>query len=157
MPTRDFALNRTKVQMSTPFLRVRPWNFAHVCNVPLPSLLRMFWVFFSAKMWGPLKPKYLQKIQKPKYLAKKTKRKKKKKSLKARQGHIKHVCKISGSNSQKRCRQLASEGIRGFVLEPACNSHTPYTAGLESALHFWNSKCALCSSSDWVPESLNVH
>ena len=35
-----FALNRKKVQISTPLLRVRPCNFAHVFNVPLPSLLR---------------------------------------------------------------------------------------------------------------------
>ena len=39
--------------------------------------------------------KYPKKIQKPKYMGGKT-------SLKAPQGHIIHVCKISGSNSQKR-------------------------------------------------------
>ena len=40
-----FTLNRTKVQMSLPFLRVRSCNFANVVNVPLPSLLRMFFLF----------------------------------------------------------------------------------------------------------------
>ena len=32
--------------MFTPFSRHRSWNFAHVFNVPLPSLLRMCWGFF---------------------------------------------------------------------------------------------------------------
>ena len=70
-----FALNRAKVQMSTPFLRVRLWNFAHVFNVPQPSLLRMeflvFFVLFSPKRGGSLKTQIFQKIQKPKYLAEK--------------------------------------------------------------------------------------
>ena len=50
--------------MSTPFLIVRPWNFAHVFNVPLPSLLLMCFFcfgFFSPKMWGLLRPKYPKK------------------------------------------------------------------------------------------------
>ena len=34
--------------------------------------------FFSPKMWGPLRPKHLQEIQKPKYLVEKKKKKKKK-------------------------------------------------------------------------------
>ena len=39
-----FALYHTKGQMSTPFLRSksRPWIFAHVFNVPLSSLQRLF-------------------------------------------------------------------------------------------------------------------
>ena len=49
-----FALNRTKVQMSTPFLRVKPWNFAHVFNVPLPSLFYAFFFFFAENV-GSLK------------------------------------------------------------------------------------------------------
>ena len=52
-------------------------------------------------MWGLLIPKYPKKKQKPKYLTKKTENKKIH-SLKARQGHTKHVCKISSSNSEKR-------------------------------------------------------
>ena len=51
-------------------------------------------------MWVLLRPKHPQKIQKPKYLTKKTKNSN---SLKVRQGHTNHVCTISGSNSQKRC------------------------------------------------------
>ena len=41
-------------------------------------------------MWGPLRPKYSKKYRNPNIW-------RKKESLKARQGHIKHVCKISGS------------------------------------------------------------
>ena len=43
--------------------------------------------FFFRRMWGPPR---LQKTQKPK-------QKKNNHSLKARQGHIQHVCKIAGS------------------------------------------------------------
>ena len=51
---------------------------------------------------GSLKTQISPKIRKTQISGEKTK-KNKKKSLKARQGHIKHVCKISGSsNSQKR-------------------------------------------------------
>ena len=96
-----FALNRTKVQMSTPFLRVRPWNFAHVFNALLPSLLRMLFFFsFRRKCGVSLRPEYPKKIQNPKYLTKTTTTKQH--SLKARQRYTKHVCKISGSNSKKR-------------------------------------------------------
>ena len=119
---------------------IRPWKFAHVFNVPLPSLLRMeffVFLFFSAKMWGPLKPKYLQKIQKPKHLVKNTKKRKKKHSLKARQGHIKHVCKSSGSNSQKRrghwrlkefgvlCLNQPVPGIEYRVADSNTSSRSP--------------------------------
>ena len=52
--------------------------------------------FFSPKMWGLSRPKYSQKYKNPNIW------RKKKHSLKARQGHIEQVCKISGSNSQKR-------------------------------------------------------
>ena len=48
-------------------------------------------------MWNQIS----NKKQKPKYLTTK-KRKGKKSFVKARQGHIKHVCNISGSISQKR-------------------------------------------------------
>ena len=89
MPSRDFCTLPHKSPNVHADFRVRPWHFAHVFYVPLPSLLRKFF-FLSPRMWSLLRPKYPQKIQKPKYLAGK---KKKKKSLKARQGHIKHVCK----------------------------------------------------------------
>ena len=42
--------------MFTPFLRDRPWNFAHVFNLLLPSLLRI--VCFSMEMLDLLRPKY---------------------------------------------------------------------------------------------------
>ena len=52
------------------FGEIRPWNFEHEFNVPLPSLLRMFlFLFFSLEMWDPLKPNYPKKKHKPKYLA----------------------------------------------------------------------------------------
>ena len=84
-----FVIHCTKVQTFMPFLGDRPWNFAHVFDAPLPSLLRMnrvLFSFFSLETWDPLRPKY-PKNTKPKYLAKKTK-----KMQKARQGRIKHVC-----------------------------------------------------------------
>ena len=89
--------------------------------MPLPSLLRMV-CFFSPKMWRLLRHKYPKKIQKPKTQISGEKKQKKNKihSLKDRQGHTKHVCKISGSNSQKTAWTLASEEILGFMLEPAC-------------------------------------
>ena len=40
-------------------------------------------------------------------------------SLKARQGHIKHVCKISGSNSQKRRGHWPLKEFWGLWFEPA--------------------------------------
>ena len=48
-----------------------------------------------------LRPKYPEIYKNPN-LAKRKQKKKKKHLLKAWQGRIKHVCKISGSNSQKR-------------------------------------------------------
>ena len=96
-----FALHHTKVQMSTPFLRVRPWNYAHVFNLPLPSLLRMgffVFVFFSPKMWGPLRPKIYPKNTKKTNIW----RKKYKKIVKGPAGaHLTRV-QNSGSISQKR-------------------------------------------------------
>ena len=99
-----FSFNPTKVQMSTPFLRVGPWFFAHVFNVPLPTLLRMgFFIYCFAENVGSLKTKTSPSTTKTRIPGeKKQKQKPKKQSLKARQGHIEHVCKISGSNSQKR-------------------------------------------------------
>ena len=47
-------------------------------------------------MWNPLRPKYPKKTYKNKYPAEKKKKFKKKSSFTVRQGHIKHVCKISG-------------------------------------------------------------
>ena len=65
-----------------------------------PSRAFYEWVccFFSPKMWGFLRPQYPPKIQTSQHLAKN----KQAYSSKARQGHIKHVCKISGAISQKR-------------------------------------------------------
>ena len=82
-------------------------------NVPLPSHLRYF---FSPKIWGLLRPKYPQKIQKNKYLAKKIKPEKEPDSSKARQGHIKHACKKSGSNAQKWRRHWHLKDFFFFCL-----------------------------------------
>ena len=88
--------------MSTPALRVRPWNL-HVCDVPLPSILRLFFcLVFFAKNVGSLKTQISQKYTKTQICDEKNKRTKTPHSLKARQGHTKYVCKISGSNSKKR-------------------------------------------------------
>ena len=54
------------------FWEIRPWNFAHVCNVPLPSLRRMnvFFVFFFFRWKCAFRKTQIYKtIQKPKYLA----------------------------------------------------------------------------------------
>ena len=97
--------------MSTPFLRIRPWNFAHVLNVPLPGLSRMF--FILAENVGSLKTHI--SLQNPQMFAKNTH--KNAHSFNARQGHIKHVCKIWGSNSRKRNGHRLL--IIFFLLEPA--------------------------------------
>ena len=55
-------------------------------------------LFFFAENVGSLKTQTSKNKSAKKYLTKK----KEKAFVKARQGHIKHVCKISGSNSQKR-------------------------------------------------------
>ena len=57
---------------------------------------------FSAENVRCLKTQISTKIQKAKYPTKKKQETKKTHSLKARRGHAKHVCKIAGSNSQKR-------------------------------------------------------
>ena len=71
-------------------------KFAHVFNVPLPRLLRMFFFVFCfllLEVRDPIRPKYLKTKNKKIYLAKKTK----KTTLKARQGHITRACaKIEG-------------------------------------------------------------
>ena len=61
---------------------------------PCRPFYECFFFFPPPKMWGSSSPKY------PLYI--RQRKEEKKKSLKARQGHIKHVCKISGSNSQER-------------------------------------------------------
>ena len=65
-------------------------------------------------MWD--KTQIPPKIQKPKYLRKK----KKKYSEKARQGHLEHACKISGSISQKRRGHWTLNEFWGCTLEAAC-------------------------------------
>ena len=91
--------------MSTPFLRGRPWNSAHVFNVSLPKLLRMafpvFFVVFFAGNVGSLKTQISQKPERAKYLAKK-KDKVKTQFVKGSAGvHLKRV-QISGFISLKR-------------------------------------------------------
>ena len=124
-----FVIHCTKVQTFMPFLGDRPWNFAHVFDAPLPSLLRMnrvLFSFFSLETWDPLRPKY-PKNTKPKYLAKKTK-----KMQKARQGRITVstcVCKSSVSYLSKTAWTLIGLwrvlGLyaAGYMLEPACTTY----------------------------------
>ena len=73
-------------------------------------------------MWGPLRPKYPQKYNKQISDVKKTETH----WLRARQGHTKHVCKIAGSKLSKTEWTLASEGILGVTLEPACTRPLNY-------------------------------
>ena len=90
--------------MSTPFLRVRPWSFVTCLMCPCRAFYECFcfcfWLY-SPKMWGLLRLKYPKK-SKTQMSDEKTRKAKKKHSLKPRQGHTKHMCKISGSTSQKR-------------------------------------------------------
>ena len=79
--------------MSTSFLRLRPWHFAHVFSVPLPSLQRCYF-FFSSDIWVFVCFGDVWVLRDPTFSAIK---KKKKHWEKARQGHIEHVYKISGS------------------------------------------------------------
>ena len=61
MPSRDFCTFPHK-SPNVHAVFERPWNFAHVFNVPLPSLLRMFFSF-SLEIWDPLRPKYPKKYK----------------------------------------------------------------------------------------------
>ena len=118
-----FALNRTEVQMSTPFLRVTSWFFCtHVYCAPAERFANVF--FFShPKMWGLLRPKYPPKMQKPKGLAEKTKKQKKTKNLirwRLGRGTL-NTCKISGSNFKKRRGHWRLKVFWDFMHGPACN------------------------------------
>ena len=71
------------------------------CRAFYESFFFQLFCFFSPKMWDILRPKYPQKTKKTNIWRKKE-NENKKKSFKARQGHTKHMRKISRSNSQKR-------------------------------------------------------
>ena len=75
--------------MSTPFLRVRPWKFARFLQAPAEPLTIFFptdtGVFVLVEIFG---------------IAHFRRRKANKHSISVRQGHIKHVYKISGSISK---------------------------------------------------------
>ena len=94
MPSRDF-LHFTAQKSKCPclFWEWRSWDFPCVFNVPLPSLFRFFFFFFSLEMWGFLK--YPPKMLKPEHVAKKTKPKNPSVSSLGRG-------KVSRSNSQIR-------------------------------------------------------
>ena len=70
----------------------------HVFNVPLPSLSRMF--FFFRRKCGVSSDTNIPRKNENRNIWRKEK--KQKHPLQAWQGHTKHTCKISGSNSQKR-------------------------------------------------------
>ena len=99
-----FSLYSTKLQMSTLFLRDRPWHSVHVFNVPLPSLSRivffLFFCFFSTEIWDPLRPKYPPKTQKPKYLAEKKRKKKKPIRERLGRGTLNTCAKFQGLSLQ---------------------------------------------------------
>ena len=78
-------------------------------------------------MWDPLRPKYTKKYKKPKYLA--TKKQRNKKNIHKRLGR--GTCTLStcakNQGLSKTARTLDSEGISGFMLEPACRPNEPKT------------------------------
>ena len=139
-----FAPYRTKVQMSTPFLRDRPWNFAHVFNVALSSLWLLLKFCFLWTIWDPLRPKCPEKYKNRNiWWREKTKENH---SRKLRQEHIDHVCKISVSCLSKTAWTLDSQGIWDDKLEPACmtcrtNAFVAESVGLHSCTLQYNALC----------------
>ena len=107
--------------MSKKFLRDRPWTFAHVFNVPLPSLLRMFFFFFFRQIFGFWYLWDIWVLRDPTFPAK-MKQNKTKHSWKAQQGHITHVRNFSGSIPQKRrghvdlCARKVQKSRLGIVI-----------------------------------------
>ena len=88
---------------------------------PCRAFYEWFCCFFFAGDVGSLKTQISQKIQKPEYLAKNKKNKNKNTFAKGSAGaHYTLVQKIQGVISQTRRGHLDSEGIWGYVLEPAC-------------------------------------
>ena len=141
------ALNRTKVQMSTPFLELDP-DIMYTCLIcPCPAFCECFLtlLFHSPKMWGLLRPKYPNKntitqISDGKKIA----------SLKARQGHTKSMCKISGSYLSKTAWTLASVVIVSFMLEPDCmypSGTAPPPATRQQATQLLDGTCTSMSAS----------
>ena len=128
--------------MSTLFLRARPWNFARVYYAlaePFTDVFFCFLLFFAENV-GSLKTQISPKTTKTQISDEKNK-KQKKKSLKARQGHIKHVCKISGSlKNGVDNRRLKEFG--GLCLNQPVTATHPTRLGLK--VH--------C-----ISETLNVH
>ena len=86
-----FALYRTKVQVSTPFLRNRSCAPAE----PFTNVFFLFWLFFAANV-ASMKTQISKKNTKTQRAGEKKQKNKKKHALQARQGHIEHVCKIPG-------------------------------------------------------------
>ena len=104
--------------MSTPFLRDRRW-ILHTCLMagPLPSPL--LFIYFSPETWDPLRPKKKKrKIKKNTHTHTHIWRRKQQK-IRFCTGTL-NTCKISGSYLWKTAWTLNSEGIWGFILEPAC-------------------------------------
>ena len=100
----------------------RVWELDHeILHTCLMCSCRAFYdVFFfnpAENVWS-LKTRISQKNTKTQISDEK--KQKTNYSLKTWQGHTKHVCKFSGSNSQKRRGHLHVKGILGFMLEPAC-------------------------------------
>ena len=126
-------------------------EFLHTC---LTCPCRAFNDYlFPLENAGFLKPQIPHTIQKPKYLAKENK-KQRERSRKARQEHIKHGCKISGSPCLERRGHWTLKGIFFFYsnkpvlvssfalcvngyLEPRCimQMHGPHVSRCGSMHH----------------------
>ena len=143
MPSRDFALYRTKVQMPTPLLRDRPWNFARVQCGTAELFTNVFFFFFSLEMWDFFKTQISQKIQNPNICRKKRKRRN---PFRKRLGR---------GTFSKTAWTLDSEGIWGFMLEPArtpLNFQDIHSSGRKHAIR----KTAILPnrSSVWIADNL---
>ena len=112
MPSRDFCtFPRESPNVHAVFTPAKPFTDVFFC----------FFVFFRHIFWGFVFWGYLG-LKGSHNFSEKTKKNNLKKthSSKARQGYVEHVCKNSGSISQKTAWTWDSEGIWGFMLEPAC-------------------------------------
>ena len=119
--------------MFTPFLRIRPWNFARVSCVwcaPALPFTNWFLLLFSLEVWDPWRPIHPQ-------------------------GHIKYVCNFSGSISQKRRGHLDFVRRRVYqVFDFGCwiwvNIGSTQSVQSESVLRmFARKKCTKMSWSTW--------
>ena len=107
--------------MSTPFLRVKPWNFPHTSWIsPAEPLTNAFYIyFFSPDIWAFVFFGIFESYGTSHF------RRKKKKNIRKRLGRdtLKTCAKFQDILLSKTAWTLDSEGIGGIMLEPACTRY----------------------------------